>query len=90
MERREKRKSLCYPTGISLLKVERCREKWALGTGHPPDVTDVPLKTRDTAASQVAKKRVHHRWASPVKFSFQVIKQACLQPLKLFFVFPSA
>lgn len=85
MERREKRKSLCYLTGISLLKVERCREKWALATHHPPDVTDVPLKSRGHSDKPGGKKKVHHWWVSPIKFSFQVIKQACFKPLKLFF-----
>lgn len=89
MERRKKRKLLCYPTGISLLKVERCAEKWALGTQHPPDVTDVPLKTRGHNNQPGGKKRVHHWWLSPEKF-FQVIKQACFKTLKLFFFFPSA
>lgn len=74
MERRKRRKSVCYLTGISLLKVERCREKWALGTQHPLDVTDVPLKTRGHSNKPSGGKKVHHWWVNPVKFSFQAIK----------------
>lgn len=86
----KKEKSLCYPTGISLLKVERCREKWALGTQHPADVTDVPLKTRGHSNKPGGKKKVHHWCVGPVKSCFQVTKQACFKSLKQFFFFPSA
>lgn len=89
MERRKKRKSLYYPTGISLLKVERCREKWALGTQHPADVTDVPLKTRGHSNKPGGKKGASLVGES-LKFCFQVIQQACFKPLKPFFPFPSA
>lgn len=85
-KKEKKKKSPCYPTRISLLKVEKCTEKWAPGTQYPADVTDVPLKTRGHSNKPDGEKRVHHWWVSPVKF-FRVIKQACFKSLKLFFSF---